>query len=110
MRSLALCLTLFGAVAVARADDAATAKLYKSQCSTCHGKDGKGQTTAGKAAGVKDWTDGKTLKAVTDDQFIDQVRKGKKGDDGKEKMPPFKKLTDDQVKALIAYIRSNFQK
>jgi len=107
MRRLIFVLAILGAAAAARADDDATAKLYKTQCANCHGKDGKGQTTAGKAAGVKDWTDG-TLKKVTDEEFIAQVRNGKKGDDGKEKMPPFKKLTDEQVKALIAYVRASF--
>ena len=110
MRTLILCIATLCTAAIAHADDDPMIKLYKSQCSTCHGKDGKGQTTAGKAAGVKDWTDGKTLKALTDAQFIEQVRKGKKGDDGKEKMPPFKKLTDEQVKSLIVYVRTNFGK
>jgi mono/diheme cytochrome c family protein len=110
MRTFIVCLVMLGAATVARADDDPVLKLFKSQCSTCHGKDGKGQTTAGKAAGVKDWTDGKTLKTLTDAQFVEQVRSGKKGDDGKEKMPPFKKLTDEQVKSLIAYVRTNFAK
>lgn len=109
MRTFMLCVAILGSAAVARADVDPVVKLFKAQCSTCHGKDGKGQTTAGKAAGVKDWTDGKTLKTLTDAQFVDQVRKGKKGDDGKEKMPPFKKLTDEQVKSLIAYVRANFE-
>lgn|SRR5678815_2218405 len=109
MRAIILCVATLCAAAVAHADDQ-TAKLFKVQCSTCHGKDGKGQTTAGKAVGVKDWTDGKTLKGLTDAQFIEQLRKGKKGDDGKEKMPPFKKLTDEQLSSLIVYVRTNFEK
>jgi len=83
----------------------ATVKLYKSQCSTCHGLDGKGKTTAGKKVGIKDWTDGKTLKALSDADIAKLLRLGNKGDDGKQRMPPFKKLTDDQIKALIAYVR-----
>jgi mono/diheme cytochrome c family protein len=88
------------------APDEATAKLFKARCSTCHGLDGKGDTTPGKAAGVKDWTDGKTLAAMTDAQIEERIRTGIKAPDGKERMPPFPKLTDDQVKALRAHVRS----
>ena len=89
-----------------RAHDEATLKLFKAQCATCHGMDGRGQTTAGKQAGVKDWTDGKTLKALTDDDIKKLVRAGKKGDDGKERMPAFPRLTDEQVQALVQHVRS----
>lgn len=88
------------------APDEATAKLFKARCSTCHGLDGKGDTTPGKAAGVKDWTDGKTIAAMTDAQIEERIRTGTKAPDGKERMPPFPKLSDDQVKALRAHVRS----
>ena len=48
LRTTIICLALMAPTAVARADDVATLKLYKSQCSTCHGLDGEGQTTAGR--------------------------------------------------------------
>ena len=67
MRNVIFAGMILGALTVrsARADDD-TAKLFKSQCASCHGQDGKGQTTPGRAAGVKDWTDGKTLSPLTD--------------------------------------------
>ena len=37
----------------ARADDAGQ-KLYTSKCAACHGPDGKGQTTVGKANKLRD--------------------------------------------------------
>lgn len=88
--------------------DEATVKLYKAQCATCHGLDGKGQTTAGKKVGVKDWSDPKTLKAMSDAQIDKAIRTGKT-EGGKELMPSFVKLGDDKIKALVAYIRT-FQK
>ena len=100
-----LALATFAAAAPARADDAATLKLYKAQCSTCHGLDGKGQTTAGKKVGTKDWTDPKVLKPLSDADVQKAIRTGKNGDDGKERMPSFAKLGDDKIKALVAYIR-----
>jgi mono/diheme cytochrome c family protein len=87
------------------ADDA-TIKLFKIQCANCHGMDGKGQTTPGKQAGVKDWSDGKTLKALSDDKIRAIIRDGVKGDDGKERMPANKKLTDEQVNALLQMVRT----
>ena len=100
-----MALAVLGAVSLAAPDDA-TAKLFKARCSICHGVDGRGDTTAGKAAGVKDWTDGKTLKALSDEQIEQTIRNGVKAPDGKDRMPPFPKLSDDQVKALRAHIRS----
>ena len=99
-------LLLLLTVAPAVFADEATDKLYKAQCSTCHGLDGKGQTTVGKRVGAKDWTDGKTLKAVTDDKIKTIIRDGVKGQDGKQKMPTFGKLTDAQVAALVAHVRT----
>lgn len=112
-RSLTIALTgalLFSLFALAprtsSGHDDDTAKLFRSQCSTCHGLDGKGQTTIGKQLGMKDWKDGKTLKALSDDQIRKTIREGIKGSDGKERMPPFKKLKDDQMGALLLHVRS----
>ena len=101
-----LVLATFASCASARAADAPTVKLYKAQCATCHGVDGKGQTTAGKKVGTKDWTDPKVLKALSDVDVDKAIRIGKNGDDGKELMPSAAKLGDDKIKALIAYIRT----
>lgn len=104
-RSILFLAILTGA-SLARADEAATLKLFKAQCATCHGLDGKGQTTAGKKAGVKDWTDPKILKPMSDTDVQKQIRAGKNGDDGKELMPSFTKLSDEKIKALADYIRT----
>ena len=104
-RNLLALLVLVGGPA-AHADDAATLKLFKAQCASCHGLDGHGQTTAGKKVGTKDWGDPKVLKAMSDDDVVKAIQTGKKGDDGKELMPSFAKLGDDKIKALIAHIRT----
>jgi cytochrome c6 len=98
-------LAVLGTGLGASPDDAA-AKLFKARCSICHGLDGKGDTTAGKAASVKDWTDGKTIAAMTDAQIEERIRTGIKAPDGKERMPPFSKFSDDQVNGLRAHVRS----
>ena len=79
---------------------------WTKHCASCHGKDGKGQTKAGKMAGVKDQTDAQYQAGLKDDQMIAAVKDGLK-DGGKEKMKPFKdKLSDDEIKALVAHVRT----
>ncbi len=90
----------------ARADE--TADLYVKKCATCHGRDGKGQTIMGKKLSIKDLTDPKVQGEVTDAQIEDQIKNGVKDKDtGKDRMTAFKdKLTDDQVKGLVKYVRT----
>ena len=74
--------------------------LYKTKCQACHGTDGKGETAAGKKLGGKDFHSPEVSK-MSDAELIGVTKTGK------EKMPPYdKKLTDDQIKQLITYIRT----
>ena len=74
--------------------------LYKSKCATCHGPDGTGNVPTGKSLGVTDLTSGDVQKQ-TDAQLTDSIANGK----GK-KMPAYKgKITDDQIKGLVGYLR-----
>jgi len=85
------------AIPAAAADDAAA--LYKSKCQVCHGADGKG-TAAGQKMGAKDFQSADVAKQS--DADLIKVTK-----EGKGKMPKYEgKLTDDQIKGLIKYIRS----
>ena len=88
-----------GSSGAAAAKDPATEALYKSKCQMCHGVDGKG-SPAGQKLGVKDFKSPEVAKQ-SDSELFDATKKGK------GKMPPFDgKLTDDQMKALVKYIRS----
>jgi cytochrome c553 len=79
---------------------------WTKHCASCHGKDGKGQTKAGKKVGARDQTDPRYQEAFTDEMMIRAIKDGVKDKD-KEKMKPFAdKLTDDEVKALVAFIRT----
>ena len=80
------------------AQDAAA--LFKSKCAACHGPDGKGATAMGKKLGVKDFHSAEVAK-MSDADLFDITKKGK------NKMPAYdKKLTDDQIKELITYVRT----
>ena len=79
---------------------------WTTHCAACHGKDGRGQTKAGRMAGVKDQTDAAYQGTLKDDKMFTSVKEGLKEGD-KEKMKPFKeKLSDDDIKALVAFVRT----
>src|SRR6266496_2410496 len=79
---------------------------WTKNCASCHGKEGKGDTKAGKKANVKDLTDAKYQASFTDEQMFKQIKEGLKDKDGKEKMKAFGgSLSDEDIKALIAHVR-----
>ena len=72
---------------------------YKAKCAACHGADGKGNTSPGKALGVHDFTS-ETVTKMSDADLIGTVTAGK------NKMPAYgKSLKDTEIKDLVAYIR-----
>lgn len=94
--TLVVSLVLAIAVPVMAQDSEA---LYKSKCQVCHGADGKG-TAAGQKMGVKSFVAPEVAKQ-SDEDMIAVTKKGK------GKMPGYDgKLTDDQIKDLIKYIRT----
>lgn len=102
--------TLIATVAITSALNLASGadatELWGKHCASCHGKDGRGQTKMGAKAGVKDYTDAKIQDAMKDDAAFKSVRDGLKEKD-KELMKPFaEKLSDDEIKSLIAYVRT----
>ena len=79
---------------------------WKTHCAKCHGQDGKGDTKMGKKAGCKDLTDAKVQAEMKDDKAFKSVKEGLK-DGEKTLMQAYsEKLSDDEIKALIAHVRS----
>ena len=92
---LLLCVAL-GVSARAQGGEA----LYKSKCAGCHGADGKGQTSMGKANNIRDLGSA-DVQAQSDDAIAGIIS------GGKGKMPAYgKSLKADQIKDLVAYIRT----
>lgn len=108
-RPLLITLTVAAAIFVTASVGARAADVeenWSKNCASCHGKDGKGETKAGKKAGVKDMTDAKYQADLSDEKALAVIKDGLK-EDGKEKMKPFAaKLSDDEIKALIAKVRT----
>jgi cytochrome c553 len=97
-----LALLTVGAISVRAAD---AKELWEKNCAKCHGEDGKGKTKMGEKLGVKDYTDAKVQDEFKDDQLVKAIKEGVKDGD-KTKMKAFGDLSDDEVKALVAHIRS----
>ena len=74
-------------------------KTYKAKCAGCHGSDASGNTPAGKATKTTDACS-EDSKKKTDADWTEVVVKGK------NKMPAYdKKLTEAEIKDVIAYMR-----
>ena len=94
----------------ARAEEAAggamdVPALWKKNCASCHGEDGKGETKAGKTKKVKNLTDPEVRAKFDREKMIKTTKEGIKGDDGKERMKPYaEKLSDAEIGTLVDYI------
>jgi mono/diheme cytochrome c family protein len=75
------------------------ASVFKTKCAICHGPDGSGNTTMGKQMKIPDLRSADVQKQ-TDAQLIEATT------NGKGKMTAYKgKLTEDQIKQLVAFVR-----
>ena len=105
MKKIILLVALFGLAAVTT--KAAEAKEnYDNLCAKCHGAEGKGDTKMGQKLGCKDFTDAKVQADIKDDAAFKALKEGLKSDDGKTLMKPFDQLSDDDIKSLVAYVRT----
>jgi mono/diheme cytochrome c family protein len=74
---------------------------FDAQCAKCHGKDGRAHTMRGRLSHARDLTDAGWQNEVSDERLFNSINKGK----GKN-MPAFgKKLSEDQIDALVRYVR-----
>ena len=75
------------------------AAIFKTNCTMCHGADGKGYS----ALKTPDFTDPKWQSSMKDKQLREVIKNGKKG----TAMAAFgDKLNDEEITAVTAYIRS----
>jgi mono/diheme cytochrome c family protein len=89
-----------GSAPAARAADARS-ENFQTYCSVCHGDDGRGQTEEGKKKGARDLTNARWQDKVDDARLVRSITKGH------DKMPSFeKKLSADEIKALVAEVRT----
>jgi cytochrome c6 len=90
--------TLLAAGTVSFAQDGAA--TYKGKCQMCHGATGMADTPAGKSTKAHPFNDPDVVKMSDADLIAITTN-------GKNKMPAYKgKLTDAQIKDVIAYIHT----
>jgi cytochrome c6 len=76
------------------------AKVFKANCTLCHGEDGSANTPTGKALKARDLRSDEVQKQ-TDAELAAVIAKGR------NKMPAFgSKFSQDMIKSLVAYIRT----
>jgi len=79
---------------------------WDKNCAKCHGADGKGATAMGKKLSIRDYTDAKVQASLKDEDAIKAIKQGKKDKDDNVLMKPTEGLSDDEAKALVAYVRA----
>jgi cytochrome c6 len=96
---LLLC-AAFGVLALPAKAQTGGEALYKAKCAACHGADGKGETAVGKTNKIRDLGSA-DVQAQSDDVLAGIIGSGK------GKMPAYgKSLKPEQIKDLVAYIRT----
>jgi mono/diheme cytochrome c family protein len=100
--SVVLLLTL-SLRAIPGPDKAAAEGTFRTKCAMCHGPDGAG-SSVGKSMNVPDLRSS-VVQDKADTEIAQVISNGKGG------MPAFKgSLSDDQIHALVTYVRSLHQK
>ena len=88
---------------VGRATSARTAgDLWRKNCASCHGKDGRAKTFKAKFNHARDLTDGNWQSDVSDERIFNSISKGR----GKN-MPGYsKKMTEPEIESLVSFVRA----
>jgi len=79
---------------------------WEDSCAKCHGSDGKGDTRMGHKLEIKDFTDPAVQAKFSDEDAFKAIREGLKDGTGKVRMKAIEGLSDDDIRALVQYVRA----
>lgn len=99
-----LALALAGVALTAFSADVAS--NWKEHCAKCHGDSGKGDTKMGKKLSIADLTDPAVQAKFTDAEALKAMKDGVKDKNGKQVMKPAENLSDADMQALVAHLRT----
>jgi cytochrome c6 len=106
MKKILILATIIGFTAATAALAGDAKETWDKTCAKCHGADGKGQTKMGQKLGVRDYSDAKVQADLKDDAAFKAIKEGLKDKEDKTLMKPAEGLSDDDIKALVAQVRS----
>ena len=91
------------ATAYAPSELATATQLFSKHCVACHGRDGRSQTSRGKANHARDLTDRKWQDDVSDERIYNSIMNGR---DEQGTMPGFSdKLKENDANSLVKLVR-----
>jgi len=97
---------LFALSATSSLFAANAATLWKKDCAKCHGADGRADTETGRKRLMNDLTDATFQSKFTDAEATSSIKLGLKDAKGKVIMEAVKGVSDEEIKALVAYVRA----
>ena len=82
--------------------------IYAKECAKCHGDSGAGDGAMGQKLKDKpsDWTKGAGLQGLDDGKLAESIKKGGAAIGKSKAMPAYPKLSDAEVNALVAHVKS----
>jgi mono/diheme cytochrome c family protein len=93
---------------VSARSDTGAPPLYADRCSSCHGDAGRGDGPAGRTLEPRprNFTDRSWQESISDDRIRLVIRRGGRATGLSASMAPHPDLSDQQIDALVAYIRA----
>jgi mono/diheme cytochrome c family protein len=78
-------------------------QMYRRYCVSCHGTDGRAQTSKGKFNHARDLTDAKWHEEVTDERVFNSITNGR---NVRGNMPAFNnKINQQEAESLVKFVR-----
>lgn len=85
------------------ADEAAVKANWDRHCKKCHAEDGSASTKLGQKMEIRDYTKAESLAEYSDEDLFNMTKDGVEG----TKMKGYAdKLSDEEIHALVAYMRA----
>jgi len=79
------------------------AQVYRRYCVSCHGTDGRAQTSKGKFSHARDLSDAQWQAEVSDERIFNSITNGR---NVRGNMPAFSnKLNEKEVNSLVDFVR-----
>ena len=79
------------------------AQVYRRYCVSCHGSDGRAQTSKGKFSHARDLSDAQWQAEVSDERIFNSIMNGR---NVRGNMPSFSnKLNEKEINSLVEFVR-----